>query len=92
MFDLVPTEDSTSGRTRDGRSLALCDPPGQDATDIDKLTYIHYQLDTLDGQEVLQGLTLQQGYSSRLQGGVKLSPCLPYGTNIIFCYNRKAEV
>lgn len=72
LFELVPTEDSTAGLTLDGYSVTTRAPPAADAPDIDHLAYVHYQLDTLDGREVLAGLVLQEGSSCRLQGGATL--------------------
>jgi hypothetical protein len=40
----------------------------------DKLTFLHGQLDSLKGQEILSGLVLQDGSSNRLVGGTSPLP------------------
>jgi hypothetical protein len=45
-------------------------PPGPGAGIEERLLYVHRQLDSPSGREVLQGLLLLEGPGNRLQGGV----------------------
>jgi hypothetical protein len=47
-------------------------PPSTDAPMQEKLDFLHGQLDSLKGKEILSGLLLQDGASNRLVGGASL--------------------
>jgi hypothetical protein len=47
-------------------------PPPPGAGLSERMQFVHHQLDSLTGREILQGLRLLQGPSARLQGGVEL--------------------
>ena len=57
--------------------------PAADADAYDRKEYIKYQLDTLQGQEVLGGLVFQQGLDSRATGGT--TPLLTHNFFALFC-------
>jgi hypothetical protein len=59
--------DTFDNMTQQSRPL---DPPGPGAGIEERMHYLHYQLDSLAGSEVLQGLLLLEGSSNRLEGGV----------------------
>lgn len=46
--------------------------PGPGASSAAEQEYVQYQIDSLEGREVLNGLVLQQGMHSRLLGGMHL--------------------
>lgn len=49
-------------------------PPPPGASLSERMEYTQFQLDTLDGLEVLDGLILQCGHSGRLRGGTAQAP------------------
>lgn len=49
---------------------AQAPPPSSNASPHEKMDFLHCQLDSLKGQQVLSGLVLQEGSSNRLQGGM----------------------
>jgi hypothetical protein len=60
------THDTFLDMTQQSRPL---EPPGPGAGAEECRQFLHRQLDSLAGREVLQGLLLLQGSSNRLQGG-----------------------
>lgn len=45
------------------------EPPGPGATTRERLEFLHYQLDTLAGRDVLGSLMLEPGPAERMHGG-----------------------
>jgi hypothetical protein len=63
------THDTIAEMTQQTRPV---DPPGPGANVDERLQFIHHQLESLAGREVLQGLLFLDGSSNRLQGGALL--------------------
>ena len=61
----APLATSSFGQT----TLGPRQPPAAGATVREHMEFVHYQLDTLAGREVLGGLVLEPGMSNRMQGG-----------------------
>jgi hypothetical protein len=60
------THDTFLDMTQQSRPL---EPPGPGAGAEERRQFLHCQLDSLSGRQVLQGLLLLQGSNNRLQGG-----------------------
>lgn len=68
----VPVQ-TTFGQTTFGQTtLGPRQPPAAGAAVAERMEFVHYQLDTLAGREVLGGLVLEPGMSNRMQGGALL--------------------
>lgn len=57
-------------------SIPLRDPPPPNSGARVRMEFMHYQLDTLAGREVLRTLVLERGHANRMQGGVVLTRCV----------------
>lgn len=58
-------------------AMGLLAAPGPEASSECKQEYVQYQIDSLVGQVLLDGLVLQEGFRTRLLGGVHV-PMSPY--------------
>jgi hypothetical protein len=67
------THDTFFDMTQQSRAL---EPPVPGAGAEERQQFLHHQLDSLVGREVLQGLLLLQGSNNRLQGGNVFGPDL----------------
>jgi hypothetical protein len=67
------THDTFLDMTQQSR---LLEPPGPGAGAEERRQFLHRQLDSLAGKQVLQGLLLLQGSNNRLQGGNVFGPDL----------------
>jgi hypothetical protein len=61
------THDTFADMTK--QSAGPVEAPGPGAGLEERLQYVHHQLDSLAGREILQGLQLLEGSSNLLQGG-----------------------
>lgn len=72
-----------------GMTLQAQKPPEEGAPMAQQMQYLHYQLDTILGKEVLHGLVLEPGQTNRMQGGARHAACaLPLCVGIKFDSDR----